>query len=713
MRPIAMMLGALLALAVPLAGQAQVPREYPDDADIWPLADPDKPQDVLAREAAEAATVEAACDSGDLAGCAALGRAYRDGAGRPQNRPVAELLFRQACDGAEAAGCLALGEQLHKLDDKGAQEEALIALRRGCTLGAREACDQVERISADTAARAADRHRLDRECRDGEVDSCNALLNEHLDDTVELTAGLRETLAQGCRAGAAQACYRLGETAFAEGRGPPENRVKALTLFDEACRFDQYRCFISEQIRARPVLVQTCQAGVMADCYALGRIYSAEFSLLHSPTEALELLGKACNGGEAMACAEAASLIGDDASPDAIARADQWLAKGCETGVHLDCLRLGLRLTEDQRAPSDRERGYAMLVAECEDGNKMMCERLYKRAGADPVAPLLVADERFGPPAEPTDAAEEARRLAENLAMEAENERFDPCTRTSVNFRGTTYSDTICEAVQRISGGYQLRPGQAPWQALLWRPAELNGQPLSAGQRVACGGSLIRAGWILTAAHCIVDKNGKSLIGPGHRIRLGVYNPQADEGVTYPILGAVHHPTYHEPSRAFDIALIRFDPRAGKKGAETNAIASIRLDPLSLEEREIAGGMPVYTYGWGLTKFRGKTSDHLRGARMQLEDPEACTRRTKFRGSLLKDAVLCAAAPDRSQACDGDSGGPLITYGDAVKGPTVIGVVSAGEKCGSTGVPSRYTRVAKVRGWLDDILTGRKPVPGL
>lgn len=141
----------------------------------------------------------------------------------------------------------------------------------------------------------------------------------------------------------------------------------------------------------------------------------------------------------------------------------------------------------------------------------------------------------------------------------------------------------------------------------------MGGQNLAPGQRVACGGSLIAEGWVLTAAHCITDKDGKSLIGSGHRIRLGVYNPQADEGVSYPILRAVAHPRYHQPSRAFDIALIRFDPRAGEKGAATNAIARIRIDPLPLDQREINAGMPVYTYGWGLTEFRGQSSDHLRG----------------------------------------------------------------------------------------------------
>jgi len=701
-------MGALLALVVPAAAQAQVPHDYPSSSEGWYRADPDRPEAERARDEAEAARAEAACDAGDLTGCAALGRAYRDGTGRPQNRPVAELLFRQACNGGQAEGCFALGAQLRMVDNTGAQDEGMNALRRGCTLGASDACDALADIIAAENERAEELQSRINDCRAGELQSCDLLGGRYADKTEDLTPELRDAFNHGCTAGAAFACQTLGRAVFAEGRGLPEHRGEAQALFDRACANDRDFCTIAQQIRDRPALSASCANGGMADCAALGRIYVAEWSPLHSPAEGLRLLGIACEGGESEVCRDAAHMALIDPSPEAAARAEQWYAIGCNGGIEGDCVTLGLRLTDENRLSEDRARGYAVLVGACERGLPRLCDELYKRAGSDPEAPLLAADDRFGPPTEPTDPAEEARRVAESLAIEAENARFDPCRYSSVNFRGAVYLDTLCDPVHRVSRGYQLRPGQAPWQALLWRPAQMGGQNLAPGQRVACGGSLIAEGWVLTAAHCITDKDGKSLIGSGHRIRLGVYNPQAAEGVSYPILRTVAHPRYHQPSRAFDIALIRFDPRAGEKGAETNAIARIRIDPLPLEQREINAGMPVYTYGWGLTEFRGQSSDHLRGARMVLEDPEACTKRTEFRGSLL-NAVLCAAAPDRSQACDGDSGGPLISYDDERRIPTVIGVVSAGEKCGSTGVPSRYTRVAKVSEWIADVMAGRMP----
>ena len=706
-RHFAAMVGLMLGLAVPTALQAQAPYEYPSRDQRWVPPLSDRAQDLIAREEAEAVQAEAACDAGDLSGCVTLGTAYRDGTGRPQNRPVAEVLYRQACEGGAGAGCVMLGDQLLKLDNDTAVAEGKRALERGCTLGTQEACDRLAQIAADARAAVEDQRLLETQCTAGNLESCTLLIGRFASEEEELPRSIADALGAGCQAGSAFACHRLGRSVFVQGSGPAEQRTAALALFDRACALEGQFCDIGRAISDRPVLAARCAEGVMADCAALGEIHAREGPVLYSPAEALMLLGKACEGGEASACSGAAGIALQMPAMGTPEQAEQWYALGCEGGDYLDCILLADRLTEEDRLPEDRARGYALMVKECENGGLAMCDELYKRAGADPEAPLIYADERFVPPTEQDDPEAEARRLAQVLAIEAANDAYDPCTQTLVTFRGVTYRDTVCETTQRVIGGYQLRPGQAPWQALLWSPPRDGRRLLRPGQRVVCGGALIAPGWILTAAHCLVDKNKKLKVGRDHRIRLGVYNPRADEGVSYPILGIAVHPNYHEPSRAFDIALMRFDRRSGTTGAATNAIAPIRIDPFSLDQRPIRKGMQVYTYGWGRTSVNGDTADHLRGALMQLEDPDACARRTEFIGDFLGGAVLCAGARDGSQACHGDSGGPLITYGDARKVATVIGVVSAGTECGTTGEPSRYTRVAKVGGWIDDVMDGR------
>ncbi len=80
-----------------------------------------------------------------------------------------------------------------------------------------------------------------------------------------------------------------------------------------------------------------------------------------------------------------------------------------------------------------------------------------------------------------------------------------------------------------IVGGQPADPGEYPWQALVLPGGFL------------CGGSLIHAQWVVTAAHCMYDQNG-NLFTPGQiSVRLGEYHlvrhhgrhgtdPQCDPG---------------------------------------------------------------------------------------------------------------------------------------------------------------------------------------
>lgn len=748
---------AVLALALGLAGalpattQAQIPQAYPTAKGGIPVVRRDKPAEQRAAEEIDATTAEAACNAGDLAGCAALGRAYMFGEGRPQNRPVAELLLRQACDGAEGAGCLGLGVLLRSLSENALRAEGTLALGRGCRLGDLEACAEeadalesgISGLDGDSAAALALRRAacekggasacralgsqltrsddpaprgeglglLERLCRVGDGEACGLAVSRLREETPPRTALARELTDHGCRAGIPYLCTELGDMVFAEASGPPESRTAALALFDRACMLDSYFCTLPAKIRARPALAEACERGVQADCVTLGRLYGQDStSVLFTPDEAKRLLGNACEGGVIEACGAAAKmLLGENLpeSPESAAQMARWFDTSCAGGINADCTTLARLLLEGNAMPPDRPRGYALLTLACERGDEDNCEIFQQYARDDPEAPLLAADDRYSPPLTAEEEAERGRREEEERARQRAADRERNCRSSEVAFRGTVYADTICDSVQRVLRGYRVKPGAAPWQALLWRPERMAGRSLSAAERVECGGALIREGWILTAAHCVVDAKGKALIGPDHRIRLGVYNPRENEGISYPILRAIPHSQYHEKSRAFDIALIQFKPGAGERSDAITPIARIQLDPKPLGQRPIRGGMPVYTFGWGREAVNGQSSDHLKGAKMQLEDPGACAKRTKFRGALLQDALLCASAPDRSQACNGDSGGPLVTYADGR--PTVIGVVSAGDQCGATGIPSRYTRVAKVRDWIADVLAGLPP----
>ncbi len=751
--------GFLAALAVPAAAQSPVPFPYiqghefegPNFVEIAPP--PQTASEQSEAEAREADVAEAACEAGDLAGCTALGAAYLEGVGRPTNRFVGELLLRQACDGADVAGCLKLGTWLTEsysevekawqvaardygiamlgracalgnfdacsqqanavrngFGDAGGDPAAAIVLRRAaCDRGSDRACRELARAlseSDDAAAKEESLGLLARQCRKGDALACEQI--EPL--AAQNTALAREMAEIGCRADSAGQCYALGQILFAADSGPPEQRAAALTQFDRACLLSSIFCLLPEQIRIRPALAQGCDRGDITDCVALGRIYGyGPGSPLYSPAEAANLLGNACVAGMTETCNEAANVLRSDDipdSPDSNARITLWHDTACSAGSQLDCINLGNHLLDTYADADQRARGYAALIQVCDSGDIETCDKLDKRADGDPDAPLRVADSRFLPPLSEEEEADITRQSERERA--AGKRASVTCVSSTVTFRGVTYHDRKCSARRvMVIRGRLTREGEAPWQALLWRPELWNGRTLSPAERVQCGGALVREGWILTAAHCVIDKKRRPLLTAGHQFRLGISDVRDRSDTGFAIRRVFAHPRYHEPSRTFDIALVQIDTTRRAQAGGNPRYKPIAIDRIPAEQRPFGEGMPVYVFGWGQTKFEGRASEQLKVARLELEAPAACERDTGTDGNnYLKSSLLCAKAEDLAQACNGDSGGPLVGYFS--KGPMVIGVVSAGTECGRTGKATRYTRVAQMTEWINNVFAGRE-----
>lgn len=222
-------------------------------------------------------------------------------------------------------------------------------------------------------------------------------------------------------------------------------------------------------------------------------------------------------------------------------------------------------------------------------------------------------------------------------------------------------------AQPRIVGGSDTTTDEHPWMVAL----------TDAADSPYCGGALVGPDRVVTAAHCVANRDPAELT-----VIAGRSDMRTSEGVESRVRQAWVHPGFNgDPMAGDDVAVLTLEREPG-----------YRTIPLNEDPGAYQPGTSATVLGWGYTDENGPDSPVLQETDLPLRPDSDCS------GTYPQydpSEMVCAGHPDGGRdACYGDSGGPLVAGG------RLIGVTSWGTGCARPGLPGVYTRISSYTGEL-------------
>jgi hypothetical protein len=283
---------------------------------------------------------------------------------------------------------------------------------------------------------------------------------------------------------------------------------------------------------------------------------------------------------------------------------------------------------------------------------------------------------------------------------------------------GTTVLRSQAQIVKpQIVGGSQIQVARAPWQVLIEVRTALPGGGTAIG---LCGGSLVDASHVVTAAHCTYDDDNQPkndvtdytvYAGLSDRSDLPAGEPgDIVQPRTGPQIASVtRHPGYVSPGDrgtvaqfVNDVAVITlatpFDTTTNPGTTRPIALPAAGPNP--------GAGTNVFVSGFGLqadgTGNPSATANgHLYGLDTALVDAASGDAAGPY------NALYLVTQSANGSTCSGDSGGGLV------QGETLVGVVSSGARCGA-GEAGNFTALTAGENltFVRNVVSGQSnPIP--